>query len=91
MEVTVDSRVHSRLIGTRGRTIRKIMDQFNVEIKFPRPQDSQPDLVVITGAEADCEEARDHLLNLEEEYVSVSMRRVYPLKEEAFFTIDCRN
>lgn len=72
MEVPVDSRVHSRLIGTRGRTIRKIMDQFNVEIKFPRPQDSEPNLVVITGAEADCEEARDHLLNLEEEYVSCS-------------------
>lgn len=74
VEVEVDSRVHSRLIGTRGRTIRKIMDQFNVEIKFPRPQDSAPDLVVITGAEPDCEEAKDHLLNLEEEYVSCNSK-----------------
>lgn len=71
MEVTLDSRVHSRLIGTRGKSIRKIMDDFKVEIKFPRPQDSDPDLVIITGNEADCEEAKDHLLNLEEEYVSI--------------------
>lgn len=70
VEVFIDSRVHSRLIGSRGRNIRKIMDDYNVEIKFPRDTDPEPELIVITGGEANCEEAKDHLLNLEEEYVS---------------------
>ncbi|KAG8302744.1 hypothetical protein J6590_025019 [Homalodisca vitripennis] len=86
VEVFLDSRVHSRLIGTRGRSIRKIMDQFNVEIKFPRSQDPEPDLVIITGNENDCEEAKDHLLNLEEEYLQdVSEPPTYREETNNFF------
>lgn len=48
-EVEIDYRVHSRLIGTKGRNIRKIMDDFKVDIKFPRAEDPNPNLVVITG------------------------------------------
>lgn len=70
-EVTIDARVHSRLIGTRGRNIRKIMEDFKVDIKFPRSEDASPDLVVISGIEENVFEAKDHLLNLEEEYVRI--------------------
>lgn len=70
-EVTLDPRVHSRLIGSRGRNIRKIMDEFKVDIKFPRSDDPIPDLVIITGMEENILEAKDHLLNLEEEYVRI--------------------
>lgn len=69
-EVNLDARIHSRLIGSRGRNIRKIMDEYKVEIKFPRPEDSDPNLVVIVGSDDNVMEAKDHLLNLEEEYVS---------------------
>lgn len=69
-EVSIDSRVHSRLIGARGRTIRKIMDEFKVDIKFPRSTDPDPNVVSIIGAEDAVADAKDHLLNLEEEYVS---------------------
>lgn len=69
-EVSIDSRVHSRLIGARGRSIRKIMEDFKVDIKFPRSDDPDPNLVTITGNEENVLEAKDHLLNLEEEYVS---------------------
>ncbi|XP_017771601.1 PREDICTED: vigilin [Nicrophorus vespilloides] len=68
-EVNIDPRVHSRLIGTRGRSIRKIMDDFKVDIKFPRSEDANPSLVIITGPEENVLEAKDHLLNLEEEYM----------------------
>ncbi|KAJ8954742.1 hypothetical protein NQ318_011437 [Aromia moschata] len=61
-------RVHSRLIGSRGRNIRKIMEDYNVDIKFPRNDDPDPNLVIISGQEENVTEARDHLLNLEEEY-----------------------
>lgn len=72
-EVPIDSRVHSRLIGTRGRNIRKIMEEFKVDIKFPRSDDPDPNLVTITGNEDNVFEAKDHLLNLEEEFVSINL------------------
>ncbi len=69
-DVSIDHRVHSRIIGSRGRAVRKIMDDFKVDIKFPRPSDPDPDLVTITGMEDNVWDCKDHLLNLEEEYVS---------------------
>lgn len=68
-EITIDSKVHSRLIGARGRNIRKIMDDFKVDVKFPRTEDSDPNLVTITGAAENVADAKEHLLNLEEEYL----------------------
>lgn len=69
-EVFIDARVHSRLIGARGRNIRKIIEQFGVDIKFPRNIDPDPNKVTIIGPEENVADAKDHLLNLEEEYVS---------------------
>ncbi|GBM34136.1 Vigilin [Araneus ventricosus] len=74
-EVSIDSRVHSRIIGSRGRNVVKIMDMFKVDIRFPRSSDPDPDLVVIQGAEDDVLDAKDHLLNLEEEYIQDSRER----------------
>jgi len=68
-EVRIDARVHSRLIGARGRNIRKIMEQFSVDIKFPRSTDPDPDIVTVIGAEDNVLDAKEHLLNLEEEYM----------------------
>ncbi|KAK7086534.1 hypothetical protein SK128_008145 [Halocaridina rubra] len=72
--VEIDSRIHSRLIGTRGRAIRKIMEEFKVEIKFPRGDDNA-DSVTIIGAVENVEECKDHLLNLMEEYMQDIVER----------------
>lgn len=63
--------MHSRLIGTKGRNIHKIMDEFKVDIKFPRKTDLDPNIVTIVGTEENVADAKDRLLNLEEEYVSL--------------------
>lgn len=68
-EVNLDTRVHPRLIGARGRAIRKIMDDYKVDIKFPSRDSDNPDLVIITGSEDNVLDCKDHLLNLEEEYM----------------------
>uniref|UniRef100_T1J4B4 K Homology domain-containing protein n=1 Tax=Strigamia maritima TaxID=126957 RepID=T1J4B4_STRMM len=68
-DVKIDHRVHSRLIGAKGRNIRKIMEQYKVDIRFPRDSDSDPNLVVISGVEVNVQEAKDHLLNLEDNYM----------------------
>lgn len=70
IQVELDSRVHNRIIGGRGAQVRKIMEQFKVDVRFPRASDENKDLVEITGDEDDCYDCRDELLNLEEEYVS---------------------
>jgi len=68
-EIEIDSRVHSRLIGSRGRNIRKVMDDYKVDIKFPRSDDADLNLVTITGPEEKVVDAKEHLLNLAEEYM----------------------
>lgn len=66
-EVDIDPRVHRRLIGLRGKNIRRIMDDYKVDIRFPKQGDEN--IVVITGDEDNVLDAKDHLLNLAEEYV----------------------
>ncbi|XP_055371640.1 vigilin [Condylostylus longicornis] len=67
--VEVNSTVHNRLIGQRGRNIRKIMEDYKVDIKFPKEGDPNPNAIVIIGKEDDVENAREHILCLEEEYL----------------------
>jgi len=69
-DITLDSRVHARIIGGRGKGIRKIMDEFKVDLRFPQPGAADPNLVTVTGRPELVDEAIDHLLNLEEEYMS---------------------
>lgn len=68
-DLPIDHRVHSRLIGRRGRNIRQVMDQYKVEIHFPT-EGCDPDIVTIIGGEEKVQECADYLLNLVEEYVS---------------------
>merc|ERR1719187_2731413 len=68
-EVQIDPRVHSMIIGRRGRTIRKIMDDFKVDIRLPRDGDDDPSLVVISGDEESVLDCIDHLKKIEDEYI----------------------
>ena len=65
--IIIDSRIHARIIGQRGRGIRKIMEDYSVDIKFGRDSEE----VSITGEEDAVYDCKDYLLNLEEEYVSI--------------------
>ncbi|XP_034386396.1 high density lipoprotein binding protein a isoform X2 [Cyclopterus lumpus] len=69
-DITLDSRVHARIIGARGKGIRKIMDEFKVDLRFPQSGAADPNLVTVTGRPELVDEAIDHLLNLEEEYIA---------------------
>ncbi|KAM4772544.1 vigilin [Rhinophrynus dorsalis] len=69
-DITLDHRVHARIIGARGKAIRKIMDEFKVDIRFPQSGAPDPNCVTVMGKPEDVDEAIDHLLNLEEEYMS---------------------
>ncbi|XP_030368983.1 vigilin [Scaptodrosophila lebanonensis] len=68
--IEIDSRIHSHIIGHRGRTIRKIIDDYKVDIKFPSSDDAQnnPNAVTIIGKEDDVENAKEALLSMAEDY-----------------------
>uniref|UniRef100_A0A8D8Q697 Vigilin n=2 Tax=Cacopsylla melanoneura TaxID=428564 RepID=A0A8D8Q697_9HEMI len=68
-EVQIDARVHPRIIGGQGRSVRRIMEEYKVDIKFPRQNDPDPNLVIITGKEDDVLDAKDRLLNMEDEFL----------------------
>ncbi|XP_020557568.1 vigilin isoform X2 [Oryzias latipes] len=69
-DITLDSRVHARIIGARGKGIRKIMDEFKVDLRFPQSGAADPNVVTVIGRPEHVDEAIDHLLNLEEEYMA---------------------
>lgn len=70
LEVKIDHRLHPRIIGAKGRGIHRLTEEFHVDIRFPRADAPDPDIIVISGNEDDCLDCRDHLLNTEEEFVS---------------------
>lgn len=95
-DVHLDPRTHARIIGARGKAIRKLMEEFKVwlrlghkllsvfslffsvslcsqvDIRFPPPGSDEPDKVTVMGLPDTVDNAIDHLLNLEEEYVRAS-------------------
>lgn len=76
-EVSIDARIHPRIIGARGRGINKLMEDFNVELRFPRSGDPDPNLVTISGVEDNVLDCKDYLLNMEEEYVIIIFNLLY--------------
>ncbi|GAV00143.1 hypothetical protein RvY_11033 [Ramazzottius varieornatus] len=70
LEVMLDSRIHNRIIGGKGLAIRKFMDKFKVDVRFPRREDDNPNLVVITGdTEEAVYDAETELKRLEDDYL----------------------
>ena len=47
------------------------MDDFGVDIKFPRNESDNPNLVAITGGEDQVIECSEYLYNQEAEFVSI--------------------
>merc|ERR1712241_911919 len=68
-EVHIDPGVHSMIIGKKGRSIRKIMDDYKVDIRLPRSGDDDPSLVIVSGDDDSVQDCIDHLKILEEEYI----------------------
>ncbi|ESO99461.1 hypothetical protein LOTGIDRAFT_231082 [Lottia gigantea] len=76
-QVTLDHRIHPRVIGAKGRGIRKITEDFKVELRFPRAEDPDPDVVIISGPEEGVADCKDHLLNIQEEFLQDVMDQEY--------------
>ncbi|OQV12134.1 Vigilin [Hypsibius exemplaris] len=69
LDVPLDSRIHARIIGGKGLNLRKLMDRFKVDIRFPRRDEGDSNQVTITGDEANVYEAEAELKRLEDVYL----------------------
>uniref|UniRef100_A0A7I5E6T0 Vigilin n=1 Tax=Haemonchus contortus TaxID=6289 RepID=A0A7I5E6T0_HAECO len=68
-EVSIDAGFHPRMIGVRGKNLKKLMEDFGVEIRFPRDA-ADPNLVIIAGKSEDAVyDCIDHLRIEEEEFL----------------------
>ena len=67
VDVEIDHRVHSRLIGQRGKTIAKVMEKYHVDIRFPR--DKSSNVITITGLEENVEDAKEDLLTKADDFM----------------------
>lgn len=71
MEVSIPSKLHNSLIGSKGRLVRSIMEECGgVHIHFPT-EGSGIDKVTIRGPVEEVEKAKQQLLALAEEKVCV--------------------
>lgn len=72
-EIYIDSRIHSRLIGFRGKNISQIMDKYHVDIRFSKSDSSNPDLVTVYAREDatqdDVLDCMDYLDIIQQDYV----------------------
>jgi len=69
-EVEITHKVHSMIIGRKGAGIRKIMSDYRVDIKLPKPGDENPDLVIVSGSDKEkVASCIKHLVCLSEDFM----------------------
>uniref|UniRef100_A0A0K0FDJ9 Dodeca-satellite-binding protein 1 (inferred by orthology to a D. melanogaster protein) n=1 Tax=Strongyloides venezuelensis TaxID=75913 RepID=A0A0K0FDJ9_STRVS len=76
MTVKLDPRYHPRMIGTGGRNLRKLNEDFGVDIRLPPKNAEDPSLVVIAGhTEDDILNCIEQLKIEEEDYIDLLIER----------------
>jgi len=72
--IEIASQAHPRLIGTQGRAVKKLMEDFKVGVKFARQGDPNPNSVTLSGR-IDCiMAAKNHMIKLADHYLSTASR-----------------
>nr|XP_048273916.1 vigilin-like [Myodes glareolus] len=71
-EIPLNHQVRGNIIGFRGRTIQKIMDRYQVDIRLP-PKGSYNPNITLTGLSDNVQKAIEHILNLEKYYLSADI------------------
>ncbi|KFO34475.1 Vigilin [Fukomys damarensis] len=68
--ISLNPRVHSRIIGVNGKSIQKIMEQFRVDIHFP-PKGTSNANITVTGLPNEVKKAIGHILKLEQYFLPI--------------------
>lgn len=66
--IEIPSQFHPRLIGAGGRNVKKVMEDFSVEVKFARQGDPNPNSVILQGKPSSIAAAKNRMLQLANQY-----------------------
>lgn len=72
--IEIPSQVHPRLIGAQGRAVKKLMDEFKVNVKFARQGDPNPNSVTLIGSSSAIAAAKNHMIKLADQYMASAGR-----------------
>lgn len=72
--VEVDPSYHPKLIGRRGEVINKIRSDHDVKIQLPEKNQENQRLITVIGYERNCEAAKEEILRMVKEYVSINLK-----------------
>lgn len=72
--IEIPSQVHPRLIGAQGRAVKKLMDDFKVNVKFARQGDPNPSSVTLYGSASAIMAAKNHMIKLADQYMASASR-----------------
>lgn len=73
--IEIASQALPRLIGAQGRTVKKIMEDYKIGVKFARQGDPNPNLVVLSGRPDNILAAKNHMMKLANQYLSSAAGR----------------
>ena len=77
-EVNIAYELHRYIIGAKGRDVRRLMDEFDVNISVP-PAEDRSDAVRITGPPTHVAKARQALLDKVQQLEDEKEQRVHNL------------
>ncbi|KAG8140817.1 hypothetical protein E2320_003488 [Naja naja] len=68
--VPIFKQFHKNIIGKGGTNIKKIREETNTKIDLPT-ENSNSEVILITGKKANCEDARDRILAIQRELANI--------------------
>ncbi|GLD70885.1 vigilin-like protein [Lates japonicus] len=70
LSVPIFKQFHKNIIGKGGANIKKIREETNTKIDLPT-ENSNSEMIVITGKKSNCEAARDRILAIQRELANI--------------------
>ena len=67
----MDPKFHPKIIGRRGMVVSKIRQDHDVQVTMPDKESDRQDVIVITGLEQNTHAARDDILRIVRDLVSI--------------------
>ncbi|KAG7243415.1 hypothetical protein INR49_011872 [Caranx melampygus] len=75
LSVPIFKQFHKNIIGKGGANIKKIREETNTKIDLPT-ENSNSEMIVITGKKSNCEAARDRILAIQRELANIKEAEV---------------
>ncbi|EGW13896.1 Vigilin [Cricetulus griseus] len=70
-EIPLNHQVCANIIGFGGKSIHKIMEQFQVDIRVPSKGSCSNSSIIVSGSSCNVQDAIDYILTLEKHFLSV--------------------